>query len=131
MDANTDNIAFSDVQGRYWNLTEVKKNSHSINIDRARAPKDIYTIKFEATHLVGTGAVNFYAAAYVACNNHRITIIRFGRIRDDALYEMESFTESDYFRHLERVKEWNLNNGKLELYTCDDYGARVILIFSQ
>jgi hypothetical protein len=131
MNTNIDNTAFSEVQGRYWNLTEVKKISNTINIDRTRAPKDIYTVKFEATHLVGTGAENFYTAAYVACNNHTLMIIRFSRIRDDSLYEMKNFTEGDYFRHLERVKQWDLNDGKLELHTFDDFGAKVILIFSQ
>ena len=122
--------AFSEVRGRRWNLTEVKNMSASINIDRANAPIDMYTIKFESAHLIGSGAVNFYSASYVARNNHTLSIIRFGRIRSDTLYEMENFTEREYFRHLQRVNRWDFRGGKLELHTYDEYGARVVLIFS-
>jgi len=125
------NTAFSEVMGRRWNLTEVINRSASINIDRANAPTDIFTIKFESAHLIGSGAVNFYSASYVARNNHALSIIRFARIHSDTLYEMENFTEREYFRHLQRVNRWDVRSGKLELHTCDEYGARVVLVFSQ
>jgi hypothetical protein len=131
MDVNVHNAAFSEVQGRHWNLTEVKHRSVTINIDRDKAPIDIYTIKFESTNLVGAGAVNFYSASYVARNNHTLAIIRFARTCSDALYEMKNFTEHEYFRHLQRTSRWDIRNGKLELYTYDDYGAGVVLIYSQ
>jgi len=130
MNIDVNNTAFSEVKGRHWNLTEVKHKSAVINIDRTNAPIDIYTIKFETAHLTGAGAVNFYSASYVARTNHTLSIIRFARICSDTLYEMENFTEYEYFQHLERVNRWELCNGKLELHTYDEYGARVILIFS-
>ena len=101
MSINENNTIFSEVQGRHWNLTEVKKMSATITMDRT--PIDRYTIKFESAHLTGAGAVNFYSASYVARQNHTLSILKFGRIRDDTLYEMEDFTEYEYFRHLERV----------------------------
>jgi len=131
MNANVNNTAFSEAQGRHWNLTEVKNKSAIISIDRTNTPKDIYTIKFETAHLIGSGAVNFYSASYVARENHTLSIIRFARIRNDTLYEMENFSEYEYFQHLQRVNRWDIHDGKLELHTCDEYGARVILIFSQ
>jgi len=131
MNMNASNAAFSEAQGRRWNLTEVKNNAVTINIDRTNAPKDIYTIKFETAHLIGSGAVNFYSASYVARENHTLSIIRFARIRNDTLYEMEEFSEHEYFLHLQRATRWDIRNGKLELHTCDEYGARVIMIFSQ
>jgi len=130
MNINENNTIFSEVQGRHWNLTEVKKMSATINIDRTKAPIDRYTIKFESAHLTGAGAVNFYSASYVARQNHTLSILKFGRIRDDTLYEMEDFTEYEYFRHLKRVNLWDLHDGKLELHTYDENKARVILIFT-
>jgi len=130
MDVNIHNTAFSEVQGRRWNLTEVRNKSATINIDRTGAPIDIYTIKFESAHLIGEGAVNFYSASYVARRNHTLSIIKFARIRSDTLYEMENFTEYEYFQYLQRVKHWDLRNGKLELHTHDENGAGVILIFN-
>jgi len=130
MNINENNTIFSEVQGRHWNLTEVKKMSATVNIDRTESPIDRYTIKFESTHLTGAGAVNFYSASYVARQNHTLSILKFGHIRDDTLYEMEDFTEYEYFRHLERVNRWDFHDGKLELHTYDENKTRVILIFT-
>ena len=126
---NVNNTNFNEVQGRCWNLAEVRNKSAIINIDRTRAPTDIYTIKFESAHLTGTGAVNFFSASYAARENHMLSIVGMARIRDDTLYEMQDFTEYEYLRHLQRVKRWYLCDGKLELHTYDKDGTGVILIF--
>jgi hypothetical protein len=120
---------FSEVLGRQWNLTEVRNKSATINIDRTKAPIDIYTIKFVTTHLTGTGAVNFYSASYTVRERHKLSIVRVASIRDDTLYEMEEFTENEFFRYLERTNGWYIHDGKLELYTYDEKGAKAILIF--
>ena len=129
MNLDLNNAVFSEVQGRRWNLTEVKNESAIINIDRTKVPIDIYTIKFETAHLTGTGAINFYSASYAAREDHTISIVGFARICGDTLYEMEDFTEYEYFRYLQRVNRWDLHDRKLELHTYDENGARVILIF--
>jgi len=131
MNTNASNFVFSDIQGRHWNLIEVKNKSTTINIDRTKVPIDIFTIKFEPVHLTGTGAVNFYSASYVVRKNQTLSIIRFARILNDTLYETENFTEYEYFWYLKRVNRWNICDKKLELYTYDENGARVVLIFSQ
>jgi len=131
MNTNMNNPVFSEALGSRWKLTEVKNKSAAFNIDRTKSPTDIYTIKFETARLTGLGAANFYSATYVARENHTFSILKFARILDRALYEMENFTEYEYFRHLERVNRWDFNKGKLELHTYDEYGARVSLIFSQ
>lgn len=130
MNTYVNNFVFSEIQGRHWNLTEVKNKSASINIDRTKAPIDIYTIKFEPVHLTGAGAVNFYSASYVARKNQTLSIIRFACILNDTLYETENFSECEYFRYLKRVNRWNICDRKLELYTYDGDGERVVLIFS-
>jgi hypothetical protein len=130
MNANVKNFVFSEIQGRRWNLTEVKNKSTTINIDRTKAPIDIYTIKFEPAHLTGAGAVNFYSASYIARKNQTLSIIKFARILNDTLYETEHFTEYEYFWYLQKVNRWDICDRKLELYTYDENGARVVLIFS-
>jgi len=122
-------VTFSEVQGRYWNLTEVRNGSGIISIDRTNIPIDIYTIKFESKRLTGAGAVNFYFASYTIDENDCLSIRRIACTRVATLYEMKDFTEYKYFQHLERVNSWNLHDGKLELYTCDENGDEVTLIF--
>ena len=129
MNTDANNTAFNEIQGRHWNLTEVKNKSATINIDRTNVPIDIYTIKFEPVHLIGAGVVNFYSASYIARENHTLSIIRFASILNDTFYEMGNFTEYEFFRQLQRSNRWDLRNGKLELHTYDDNGIRVILIF--
>jgi heat shock protein HslJ len=131
MRLNANDTDFSEVLGRHWNLTEVKNKSVTINIDRTNVPTDIYTIKFEPTHLTGTGAVNFYSASYTARENHRLSIVGIARICDDTLYEMEEFTENEYLRYLQRTNGWDIHGEKLELYTYDENGTRAIMIFFQ
>jgi len=129
MESAVNTTTFSEVQGKYWNLTEVRKKSSTINIDRTKAPLDIYTIKFESDHLTGAGAANSFSAAYAARENHTLSIVGFGRIRDDALYETEKFTEYEYFRHLQRANRWELHDGELDLHTYDENGAGVVLVY--
>ena len=127
---SVNDITFSEVQGRYWNLTEVKNGSVTVSIDRTNVPIDIYTIKFESKRLTGVGAVNFYFASYTTDENDCLSIKRIACTRVGTLYEMKNFTEYAYFQHLERAYRWNLYDGKLELYTFDKNGDRVILVFS-
>jgi len=122
-------ITFSEVQGRYWNLTEVKNSSGIISIVRANVPIDIYTIKFESKRLTGVGAVNFYFASFTIDENDSLSIKRIACTRVGTLYEMKDFTEYEYFQHLEKVDSWKLHDGKLELYTYDENGNEVILVF--
>jgi hypothetical protein len=122
--------AFSEVQGRYWYLTEVRKKSSTININRTQAPLNIYTIKFEAAYLIGRGAANLFSAVYTARQNHAFSVAKFGRICGDALYEMENFTEYDYFQHLQRANRWELHDTGLNLHTYDEDGGAVVLVFS-
>jgi hypothetical protein len=46
------------------------------------------------------------------------------------LFENEDLKESDYFNFLQRVSRWELQNGRLELYTTAENGSQVVLIFS-
>jgi len=124
------NATFSEVQERLWNLEEVKNGSTVIKIDRTNVPREIYTIKFQANRLNGSGAANSYFASYIAGDENALSIGRIGSSRVAPLHEMKDFTEREYLMCLEKVNRWDLRNGKLELHTYDKNGARVILIFS-
>jgi len=86
---NVNDITFSEVQGRYWNLTEVKKGSGTISIVRDNIPIDTYTIKFESKRLTGVGAVNFYFGSYTTDENDCLSINRIACTRVGTLYEIK------------------------------------------
>ncbi|MDR2576410.1 MAG: META domain-containing protein [Treponema sp.] len=124
------NVTFSDVQDKIWSLAEVKNGSTVISIDRTKASKSIYTVKFQMGRLIGTGADNSCFSSYTAGEDKALSIGKIVSSRMAALYEMRTFTERDYFLSLEKTDRWDLRDGKLELHTYDKNGIRVILIFS-
>jgi len=121
--------AFSEVQDKFWKLTEVKNGSTVINIDRTNIMRDFYTAKFQAGLLIGAGADNAYFASYTASENHALSIGMISSSRVIPVYEIKNFTEYQYFMCLEKVNHWDIHNGKLELYTYDKNGDGIILIF--
>ena len=124
------NVTFSDVQDKIWSLAEVKNGSAVISIDRTKASKSIYTVKFQMGRLIGTGADNSCFSSYTPGEDKALSIGKIVSSRMAALFEMRTFTEREYFICLEKVDRWDLREGKLELHTYDKYGVRVILIFS-
>ena len=126
---NTDNVTFSKVQNRLWKLEEVINGAAVISIERANAPKDIYTIRFQAGRLIGAGADNSYFTSYAIGKKHSLSIGKIGGSRVDPLYEMKNFTEHEYFQCLEKADRWDFRNKKLELHTYDKNGAEIILLF--
>jgi len=123
-------VNFSEVQDKLWSLAEVKNGSAVISIDRTKASKSIYTVKFQMGRLIGTGADNSCFSSYTAGEDKALSIGKIVSSRMAALFEMRTFTERDYFLSLEKVDRWDLRDGKLELHTYDKYGVRVVLIFS-
>jgi heat shock protein HslJ len=124
------NVNFSEVQDKVWSLAEVKNGSTVISIDRTRASKSIYSVKFQMGRLIGTGADNSCFSSYTAGEDKVLSIGKIVSSRMAALYEMRNFTEREYFLSLEKVDRWDLRDGKLELHTYDKNGTRVILFFS-
>lgn len=124
------NVSFSDVQDKIWSLAEVKNGSAVISIDRTKASKSIYSVKFQMGRLIGTGADNSCFSSYTTGEDKAISIGKIVSSRMAALFEMRTFTEREYFLCLEKTDRWDLRDGKLELHTYDKNGIRVILIFS-
>ena len=122
-------VMLRDVQGRDWYLTEVKKESATITIDRTKGPKDIYTIRFEVNRLSGVGAPNRFFAPYFVGEESDLTIGVIGSTRMGTVFEMEGFREYEYFKCLKNVNHWYMQNGNLVLYTYPEDDTLVILTF--
>jgi heat shock protein HslJ len=127
---NSDNAASYELQNKNWYLMEVRSKTGVISIDRTDAPMDIYSIRFEAERFSGIGAPNCFFAPYTAKKDHSLFIKRIAGTRMSSLYEMDEFREYEYFAQLERVNRWETRKGNLKLYSCDEDGEQVILVFS-
>ena len=127
--AIADNVPFSKVQRIDWNLTEVKSGSTTIIIDRDKAQREIYSIRFMEDRIRGRGAENIYFAPYTVSVNNSLSIRSIASTFMIPIFEMKNFSEYDYFRHLERVYRWEFHDWKLKLYTCDENNGKVILEF--
>jgi hypothetical protein len=124
-----DSVPFSRIQRIDWNLAEVKSGAASVIIDRTKAQREIYSIRFQEDRIRGRGADNIYSAPYIVGANNSLSIRRISGTYMVPIFEMDNFRESDYFRHLERVNRWEFHDWKLKLFTHDENGAEVILEF--
>jgi hypothetical protein len=125
----TDDVPFSRVQRIDWNLAEVKSGSATIIIDRAKAQREIYSIRFQEDRIRGRGADNLYFAPYTVGANNSLSILRIASTYMNPVFEVENYGEYEYFRHLERVYRWEFHEWKLKLYTCDENNEEAILEF--
>jgi heat shock protein HslJ len=144
-----DNAPFSKVERIDWNLAEVRKTSASapaikdrtdrtaevnykpatIIIDRTKAKREIYTIRFYEGRAHGRGADNLYFAPYTAGENNSLSIQRIAGTRMLPMFEAENLSENDYFRYLEKVYRWELHDKRLKLYTYDKDNEEAVLEF--
>jgi heat shock protein HslJ len=125
----TDDVPFSRVQRIDWNLAEVRSGSATVIIDRTNAQRETYSIRFQEDRIRGRGADNIYSAPYAVGANNSLSIRRIASTYMNPMFEMEGFSEYEYFRHLERVYRWEFDNWKLKLYTYDENGGEAILEF--
>jgi len=124
-----DVVSFSRVQRIDWNLAEVRNGSTTIIIDRTKAQREIYSIRFTEGSIRGRGADNIYFAPYTLGENNSLSIRRIAGTYMRPMFEVENFGESKYFRHLEKAYRWEFEDWKLRLYTYDENNGEVILEF--
>jgi hypothetical protein len=123
------NVLFSKIKRIDWNLAEVKSESATVIIDRTKAQREIYSIRFQEDRIRGRGADNIYSAPYSTGANNSLSIQRIARTYMVPLFEMESFRENEFFQYLERVNRWEFHDWKMYLHTQDENGMEVILEF--
>jgi len=126
---NAENTPFNRIKRIDWNLAEVKNKSGSIVIDRSKAQREIYSMRFQEDSIRGRGADNLYFARYVANENNSLSIERIAGTLMLPIFEMENFKERDYFRYLERACRWEFHDWKLKLYTHDENNDEAIMEF--
>jgi heat shock protein HslJ len=124
-----DNVPFGRVQRLDWNLTEVRTGSSTVIIDRTKAQREIYSIRFQEDRIRGRGADNLYFAPYIAGANNSLSIRRIASTFMAPIFEMENFSEYEYFRYLEKAYRWEFHDWKLKLYTYDKNNREAILEF--
>jgi heat shock protein HslJ len=128
---NEDNVPFNRIQRIDWNLAEVKTKSDVIIIDRSKARGEIYSIRFQENNILrGKGANNTYFTPYTISANNFLSIRKIVGTYMLPIFEMENFTEYEYFRHLERVYRWEFHDWKLKLHTYNENKEQVVLEFT-
>jgi heat shock protein HslJ len=142
-----DVVPFSRIERIDWNLAEVRKTStavikdktdrtaeaknmsENIVIDRTKVQREIYSIRFQEGRVHGRGADNIYFAPYTADENNTLSIKKIAGTRMVPLFEMENFSEYDYFQYLEKAYRWEFHDWKLKLFTYDKDNEEAVLEF--
>jgi hypothetical protein len=126
---NTPKTIIKDKTDRTNRILEIKKPSAAIVIDRTKAQREIYSIRFKEGRVQGRGADNLYFAPYTAGENNSLSIQRIAGTRMLPMFEAENLSENDYFRYLEKVYRWELHDERLKLYTYDKDNEEAVLEF--
>ena len=131
---------FSEVEGKEWVLTEVRKTGLTVFIDRNKFAADdmggFFTIQFRPDPntnermVNGVGAPNRYFGPYYTGTNKTLSFGDLASTLMMAFREPDDLKEYEYFSYLSRVSRWNLAQGKLELHCTDGNGEAAILVYS-
>ena len=119
----------SEIRDRDWILEEIWVNSIQVHIDRTGGGREIFTLRFDTDSISGAGAPNRYFAPYTDSGFNTLSIGMIAGTLMAPLFEPEGLKEHEYFAYLGNSRVWDLINGKLELYSRDNNGNPVVLIF--
>ncbi|MDR0494746.1 MAG: META domain-containing protein [Treponema sp.] len=124
---------FSGVQGRDWDLVEIRTGEESVQFDRGQLEEegfdDIFTLRFDAERVNGIGAPNRFFAPYTLAEKQGITIKTIAATLMASIREPEKLKERDYFVYLQNAVKWNIAGGSLELYSKTEDGSEIVLVF--
>jgi len=127
-------MAFNDVTGKDWVLTEIRRAGNIVQIDRKQlATKDIgdfFTINFQEGRVSGIGAPNRYFGPYTLGSGGEISFGNIASTMMAAFIEAEELKEHEYYAYLNNVTRWNLRDDRLELVSSTAAGAETILVFT-
>jgi heat shock protein HslJ len=116
-----------------WNLIEARVQPADIIFDRSMLKTEgfgeIFTLRFDAERVSGVAAPNRYSAPYKA-DKQALTIQQVSGTRMAPLTSPERLREQDFFAYLQSTYKWGIVNKNLELYSKNEDGAEVVLIFA-
>jgi len=121
--------SFSEVLGKEWKLVEIQIDSTPTNKIVLNNTGSVYTTNFNAEMVSGTGAPNKYSAPYTL---GEINSLKIGLIRSTLMapiIQQDKLQEHDFYTYMQNVEKWNMDNGKLVLYSKVENGNTVRLIF--
>jgi heat shock protein HslJ len=131
-EGNNSGSEFSPVMGKEWNLAELRSNSGTIRLDRAKLTTenfgDIYTLRFDDKLASGKGAPNTYRGPYSLAAGQAISIGPMASTLMAAIFEPEELKEHEFYTLMQNVYRWNISGTNLELHSRD--GTReTVLVF--
>jgi heat shock protein HslJ len=117
-----------------WNLVELKSESGNIIFNRNKmAAEEIgnfFFLRFDSERVSGVGAPNRFFGNYTLLDNQALRINPLASTLMATFREPEELREYEYFKYLQNASKWNLNRGKLEIYSKKDDGSEAILVFA-
>ena len=127
--------SFKDVEGKEWLLSEVRSGGKTVTMDRQKLALDnligIYSLGFREGRLSGMGAPNRFTAPYSTGSNRYLSIGQAASTMMIAFREPEGLKEKEFFNYLAATQRWDLNQGRLELYSKNPNGTEAVLVFMQ
>jgi heat shock protein HslJ len=111
----------------------VKVAGKSLLIDRNKLNSegfgDFFTFTIDGERVSGKAAPNRYTGGYSAGPNNTLTVLPLITTLMATIYNPERIREEEYLKYLAKVKRWSQIQGRLQLYTVDEKGKEVILIY--
>ncbi|GHU93019.1 hypothetical protein FACS189479_03550 [Spirochaetia bacterium] len=127
-------LSFTDVQGKEWELIEVRIAPQNIPLDRVTLAEegfaDVFTLSFDAGQLQGKGVPNRYRGPYEAGEGQSLKIKNIAATLMAAFREPEGLKEYEYFAYLQNTYRWNIDKGNLELFTKNEDGREAVLVYT-
>jgi len=121
------------ISGKDWKLSEVRLQSKTIVLDRAKLNSegagDIFTMTVDGNRISGKAAPNRYNTVYQAGENNTLTLSPVVSTLMASSFDPERIQEHEYYQYLSKVKSWRLNQNKLELVTTDASNKEAVLVY--
>jgi heat shock protein HslJ len=125
---------FTDVRDKNWKLMEVSAGKKNVIFQRSmlnqEVPGDVFTLRFDSERVSGAGYPNRYFSPYTLGEKQAIDIKPIAATLMLALSEPEQLKERDFFTYLENANKWTIRKGNLKLYSTNNEGAVVYLVFT-
>ena len=132
---STSNVSgnVSDITEIDWKLILVQTDTREIIFDRrtltTEDARDIFTLRFDAESISGTGAPNRYSAPYTL-EDQGINIMLMRSTLMASLWQPEKLREQDFFIFMQNAYEWRLVDNNLEIHSRTEDGSKIVLVFS-